>query len=128
VELYEQIRREYEHGAVTIRAVARKLGVHRREVRKAPVSAMPVDRKIPDRERPSRRRRFHSSMGFWSPTARLPESSCTRRTGFGHDCAVRCPKWMWPNQRCDSMCGQERRPWVYLGQETFVVQSYTWGG
>jgi hypothetical protein len=29
VELYEQIRREYEHGAGTIRAVARKLGVHR---------------------------------------------------------------------------------------------------
>ena len=35
VELYEQIRREYEHGGGTIRAVARKLGVHRREVRKA---------------------------------------------------------------------------------------------
>jgi hypothetical protein len=30
VELYEQIRREYEHGAGTIRAVARRLGVHRR--------------------------------------------------------------------------------------------------
>ena len=39
VELYEQIRREYEHGAGTIRAVARKLGVHRREVRKALASA-----------------------------------------------------------------------------------------
>ena len=35
MELYEQIRQEYEHGAGTIRAVARKLGVHRREVRKA---------------------------------------------------------------------------------------------
>lgn len=31
VELCEQIRREYEHGVVTIRTVARKLGVHRQE-------------------------------------------------------------------------------------------------
>jgi hypothetical protein len=52
VELYEQIRREYEHGAGTIRAVARKLGVHRREVRKALASAVPAARKIPERERP----------------------------------------------------------------------------
>jgi hypothetical protein len=44
VELYEQIRREYEHGAGTIRAVARKWGVHRREVRRALASAMPAAR------------------------------------------------------------------------------------
>jgi ActR/RegA family two-component response regulator len=35
MELFEQIRREYEHGAGTIRAVARKLGIHRRMVRQA---------------------------------------------------------------------------------------------
>ena len=52
MELYEQIRREYEHGAGTIRAVARKLGVHRRDVRKALDSAMPAERKTPERERP----------------------------------------------------------------------------
>ena len=52
VELYEQIRREYEYGAGTIRAVARKLGVHRREVGKALASAMPAERKAPERERP----------------------------------------------------------------------------
>ena len=52
MELYEQIRQEYEHGAGTIRAVARKLGVHRREVRKALASAMPAERKVPERERP----------------------------------------------------------------------------
>ena len=51
MELYEQIRREYEHGAGTVRAVARKLGVHRREVRRALANAMPQDRKKPQRER-----------------------------------------------------------------------------
>src|ERR1035437_2085917 len=51
VELYEQIRREYEHGSGTIRAVSRKLGVHRREVRKALARAIPEERKVPDRKR-----------------------------------------------------------------------------
>lgn len=52
MELYEQIRREYEHGAGTVRAVARRLGVHRREVRRALASAVPRERKRPERERP----------------------------------------------------------------------------
>ena len=52
VELFEQIRREYEHGAGTIQGVARKLGVHRRMVREALANAMPRSRKTPVRERP----------------------------------------------------------------------------
>jgi ActR/RegA family two-component response regulator len=45
VELFEQIRREYEFGVGTIRAVAQKLGVHRRMVRQALASAEPPARK-----------------------------------------------------------------------------------
>jgi ActR/RegA family two-component response regulator len=45
VELFEQIRREYEFGVGTIRAVAQKLGVHRRMVRQALASAEPPERK-----------------------------------------------------------------------------------
>lgn len=52
VELYEQIRREYEHGGGTIRGIAKKLGIHRRMVREAVVNAVPVKRKTPERERP----------------------------------------------------------------------------
>jgi hypothetical protein len=44
VELYEQIRREYEHGGGTIRGIARKWGIHRRMVREAVLSAVPVAR------------------------------------------------------------------------------------
>jgi hypothetical protein len=52
VELFEQIRREYEHGGGTIRGIAKKLGIHRRMVREAVFSAVPMERKTPVRERP----------------------------------------------------------------------------
>jgi len=45
VELFEQIRREYEFGVGTIAGVSRKLGVHRRMVREALHSAVPADAK-----------------------------------------------------------------------------------
>jgi len=52
VELYEQIRREYEHGVGTIKGVARKFQVHRRMVREAIGNALPPARKTPVRSRP----------------------------------------------------------------------------
>jgi transposase len=45
VELYEEIRREYEFGTGTIKGVARKLKVHRRMVREAIANAVPQPRK-----------------------------------------------------------------------------------
>ena len=51
VELFEQIRREYEFGIGTIVGVAKKLSVHRRMVREAIGSAVPKPRKTPERPR-----------------------------------------------------------------------------
>ena len=45
MELFEEIRREYEFGVGTIKGVARKLGVHRRTVREALANAVPPPRK-----------------------------------------------------------------------------------
>ena len=52
VELFEQIRRDYEFGMGTISGVAKKYGVHRRMVRQALNDALPPERKLPDRQRP----------------------------------------------------------------------------
>src|ERR1700694_1335742 len=52
VELFEEIRREYEFGIGTVRGVAQKLGVHRRMVRQALADARPPERKRAQRRRP----------------------------------------------------------------------------
>jgi transposase len=52
VELFEQIRREYEFGVGSIKGVARKLGVHRRMVRQALAEAQPPKRKRREQPRP----------------------------------------------------------------------------
>ena len=52
VELFEQIRREYEFGVGSIKGVARKLGVHRRMVRQALADAQPAERRSSKRVRP----------------------------------------------------------------------------
>lgn len=52
VELFEEIRREYEFGVGTIQGVARKFGVHRRLVREALGSAVPVEEPPQPRPRP----------------------------------------------------------------------------
>ena len=49
VELYEQIRREYQFGAGSIIGLAPKLGVDRRMVREAVRSALPALRKKTER-------------------------------------------------------------------------------
>jgi hypothetical protein len=51
VELFEEIRREYEFGVGTIAGVAQKLKVHRRMVREAIASALPKPRKKTKRPR-----------------------------------------------------------------------------
>jgi hypothetical protein len=53
VELFEQLRREYEHGVGTVQGVARLFGVHRRQVRQAIASAVPPERKTTVRPCPS---------------------------------------------------------------------------
>jgi hypothetical protein len=52
VELFEEIRREYEFGIGTSQGVARKFGVHRWLVREALEGAVPQERPAPPRPQP----------------------------------------------------------------------------
>ena len=113
MELYEQIRREYEHGSGTIREVSRKLGVHRREVRKALSSAIPAAGRYQSVIIRSLRQRFRSSTRSWRRTGRRPENSVTQRIGSGCGCSERCQKWMWQDRRYDGTYGCVRQRWAF---------------
>jgi len=127
VELYEQIRREYEHGAGTIRAVARKLGVHRREVRKALASAMPADRKIPERERP----KLAAAIPFINDILEADRKAHRKQRHTAHRIWTRLCREMPEAIVAESTVRQyvraRKAAMGLLGQETFVPQSYQWG-
>ena len=53
VELYERIRKDSRDRGLSIRALAAEHRVHRRTVREALTSAVPQERKTPDREAPA---------------------------------------------------------------------------
>ena len=52
MKLYEQIRRSHERDGVSLRELARRFHVHRRDVRQALASAVPPDRRVPERPAP----------------------------------------------------------------------------
>ena len=128
VELFEQIGREYTRGVGTIQGTAKKLGVHRRMVRQALASAMPLERKPPIRRQPqlepvkefidailqadqqAPRKQRHTAKRIWQRIGReQPGATVSAST-------VR----RYVRQRREEL-GQVRR-------ETFVPQVYAWGG
>ena len=128
MELYEEIRREYEHGAGTIRAVARKFGVHRREVRKALASAVPGERKIPERERP----KLTGAIPFIDLILESDRKAHRKQRHTAHRIFTRIRREMPEVAVAESTVRQyvreKKQAMGLLGRETFVPQSYTWGG
>src|ERR1017187_5065428 len=127
VELYEQIRREYEFGVGSVIGVARKLGVHRRMVREAVRNAVPSQRKKTERpavkmaaavslidsilelDRKAPRKQRHTSRRIYDRIrAEIP--GCT------------------PAQRTVRQYVERRKQALGLVEhELFVPQSYDWG-
>jgi len=127
VELFEQIRREFEFGVGTIAGVAKKVGVHRRMVREAIGSALPKPWKKTNRpkwklkvavefidailegDRKAPRKQRHTAHRIW-----------TRMQHELAECAIA--------ERTVREYVHERK--IALGfmvRETCVPQSYTWG-
>ena len=127
VELYEQIRREYEFGVGSVIGVARKLGVHRRMVREAVRNAVPAQRKKTERpavkmapavsliesilelDRKAPRKQRHTSRRIYDRIrAEIP--GCT------------------PAERTVRQYVERRKQALGLAEhEVFVPQSYDWG-
>ena len=127
MELFEQIRREYEHGAGTIKGVARKLGVHRRMVREAIANAIPPIRKKPVRERP----KLGQAVEFIDDILESDRKVPRKQRHTAHRIWMRLRKQRPEIELAEctvrSYVRQRKRELGLKGGETFVPQSYRWG-
>src|SRR5215211_7716149 len=127
VELFEQIRREYEFGLGTIQGVARKFGVHRRLVREAVQSAVPRQKTAPVRPRP----RLEPVAAFIDGILEADRQAPRKQRHTAHRIYERLRQEHAEHPLAESTVRQyvrERKAALgLLRRETFVPQSYAWG-
>lgn len=127
MELFEQIRREYEFGAGTIAGVSRKLGVHRRMVREALRSAEPAATKPQQR----RLRKLDSASDFIDRILRAdvsapPKQRHTARRIFDR-LRVELPGFSGSERTVRGFVQRRRQQLGLERREVFVPQTYAWG-
>jgi transposase len=127
VELFEQIRREYEFGVGTIAGVSRKLGVHRRMVREALRSAEPAAPEPQQR----RLRKLDAVSDFIDQVLRADLSAPLKQRHTARRIFDRLRAEVPGFQGSErSVRGYVQRRRQQLGlehREVFVPQTYTWG-
>ncbi len=127
VELFEQIRREYQHGVGTIRAVAEKLGVHRRMVRQALAAAMPPERRKPARAEP----RLGPVKAFIDGILEADRSAPKKQRHTTHRIYVRLRQELESAEIAESTVrryvARRKRELGQSGHEVFIAQSYAFG-
>jgi transposase len=127
VELFEQIRRSYDDGVGSIQGVARQFGVHRRLVREALGSAVPVERPMAVRRRP----RVEPVMAFIDAILAADQRAPRKQRHTAHRIYSRIRAEMPGCAIAESTVRhhvRERKTALGLARrETFVPQSYGWG-
>lgn len=98
MQLYEQIRRVRELEGLSIRALARGFGVHRREVRAALESAVPAPRKVAVRPSPKFGEFKPVIDGWLEADLKCRGSSATQPVGCGN-AWLSSTALMWASQR-----------------------------
>ena len=127
MELFEQIRREYEYGVGTVRAVAKKLGVHRRMVRQALHDALPPERKKPWRAE----RRLGPVKGFIDGILEADRRAPRKQRHTAHRIWVRIRQEMPMSEIAESTVrrylARRKRELGQATSEVFIAQSYAFG-
>ena len=127
VELFEQIRREYEHGGRTIRGIARKFGIHRRMVREAVLSAVPAERKTPVRESP----KLEPARAFIETILEADREAPRKQRHTAHRiwCRIRAelPEVQVAECTIRRYVRKRKTELRLVSQERFIPQSYGWG-
>jgi transposase len=126
VELYEQIRREYELGVGTIQGVAQKLGVHRRMVRDAVANALPARRKKPQRPRT----KLGPATGFIDAILVTDRKEPRKQRHTAHRIWQRVREELnvdVAERTVRQYVEQRKRELGVETAEVFVPQSYGWG-
>jgi len=127
VELFEQLRREYEHGEGTIRGVARQFGVHRRMVREALGSALPAKRKRPERKCPKLGPVRHFIEAILEADRKAPRKQRHTAHRIHSRLKAEIPHCDVSESTVRRYVGRWKRAMGWAARETFVPQSYDWG-
>jgi transposase len=127
VELFEQMRREYEFGVGTILGVARKFGVHRRMVREALASALPARRKKPERKRPILATALPLIDAILEGDRRAPRKQRHTARRIYQRIRVEVAGCEAAESTVREYVRERKRQLGLIRRETFVPQSYAWG-
>ncbi len=128
MDLFEEIRREYEFGLASISGVARKFGVHRRMVREAIESSIPM--RLPAKERP--RPTIGPVATFIDEVLEADRQAPRKQRHTAHRIWVRITRERSGYQIAESTVRRyvrqrKRTLGVRVVPEAFVPQQYAWG-
>jgi transposase len=127
VRLFEQMRREYEHGVGTVQGVSKKFGVHRRMVRQALKDAMPPERKRPERTSP----KLEPVKGYIEKILEEDKRAPRKQRHTAHRIfnriAEKYPEHSIGESTVRRYVSRRKRELGLKDGEVYVPQSYEWG-
>lgn len=128
MELFEEIRREYEFGVGTVAGVARRFGVHRRMVREALEGAVPKERAVLPRRRPKIGPVATVIDGILEADRQVPRKQ--RHTAHRIWTRLReaYPAVVIGESTVRQYVRERKRALGFMARATCVPQQYAWGG